>query len=93
MPRPPRKPAFVMSAVTFIAGATTLAFLCWLAWLVTVIVLWGIPPPDRADFAATLVLAASGVLISAVIGARAAESPFEFLATIISTVKGVFRRW
>lgn len=92
---PPRRPdANKNHATVFISGAATLLFLLWLCWIVTHIVLSGIPEESRGELAGTALLAATGVAISAIVGARAANGdPLEFIASFASTIRGMVRRW
>lgn len=82
------------SVCTFLSGILACAFLGWTCWLVTAIVLQGIPEASRADLAATGLLAATGTAVSSIVAARAAQAnPFDFISGWFTAIRGmVFRR-
>ena len=80
--------------VIFMSGASTLAFLVWLCWLITTLVISGIPDDGKAELVSTGILAATGVVISAVMAARSTQGdPLEFMGNAISSLRGMLRRW
>ena len=84
---------FKLSIMVFLSGAVTCGFLGWLCWIVTVLVFAGVPDADRAGLIGTLVVTASGVVISAVVAARASPtSPFDFLKTMFDGVRSMVRK-
>lgn len=86
----PRRPS---SLILFLSGVGTFSFLGWLCWLVTTLVIGGIPEGDRADLVASLVFAASGVVVSAAVTARTTRTnPLEFLITAIENIRSIGRR-
>lgn len=76
-----------------LSGLATFAFLAWLCWIITRLIDAGIPDADRAGLVETMILAATGVVISAVMAARAAgpSNPLGMLTTLMSAVRGMMR--
>lgn len=79
--------------VVLLAGVGTFSFLAWLCWATTKIIDAGIPEADRAELVASMVIAAVGLLISAVIAARAVTTnPLEFTMQLYSAVRSIWRK-
>lgn len=87
-PQPKRSAAMIL-----LSGVVTFAFLGWLCWLITGIVLTGIPEQDRADVVVSLTIAAVGLVLSAVLASRTAEtkSPLGFLGNLATALKALRR--
>jgi len=79
--------------VLFLSGVATFGFVGWLAWAATLLIRAGVPEPDRAELISTIILAATGVVISAVVSVRnMGENPMGFLADLWTSVAAMVRR-
>lgn len=78
----------------FMAGVGTFAFLFWLAWLTTRLIVAGIPEEDRAGLAETMVLSASGLVLTAITAALASgeTNPLSFVSSFVSAVRSLLTR-
>lgn len=79
--------------VLFISGVTTFGFVVWLGWAATRLIEVGVPEADRAGLVSTIVLAATGVVISAAVSVRnIGDNPLGFLADLWTSIAAMVRR-
>lgn len=97
-PDPPSKErrreasAHPAGVTSFLAAFAIGGFTIWLCWLVTRIVLMGVPEDGRAELASTGLLAAAGVIVS-VFAASRGGGLVHVVAGWFDTVRGMLRRW
>lgn len=89
-PPPKRSPTMIL-----LSAVATFAFLIWLCWIGTRIILMGLPEEGRADVLNTVVMAGTGLVVSAALAARSADtsSPFGFIAALASAVRSTASRF
>jgi cyanate permease len=78
-----------------LSGIATFAFLGWLTWITTHLVMEGVPAEDRATLLQTMVMAATGLVVSGVLAARTtdAQDPFSFVSALTRALRGMSGRW
>lgn len=87
---PKRNPVMIV-----MSGIATFAFLGWLTWLITHVTLQGVPEADRAELLQTMVMAATGLVVSGVLAARTTDtqSPFGFITALSRALRGLTGRF
>lgn len=81
-------------AVAILSGVGCFSFLAWLCWIITKLVVSGVPESDRADLIGTLVMAATGVVVTSIAAARGLDqNPLGGLGSLVSGLRSMVRRY
>jgi hypothetical protein len=80
--------------VAVLSGVGCFGFLAWLCWIITKLVASGVPEADRAGLIGTLVMAASGVVVTSIAAARGLDqNPLGGLGSIVGGLRNMVRRY